>query len=89
MGLVGLSFSIVYLPYITRYAIVTPETYPTWRGEARAGVKHLMQAVHMEDDQWQLGKSKVFIKNPESVRFLSSCLSQHAYVNRLKTLENR
>ena len=27
-----------------------------------------MKAVNMESDQWQLGKSKVFIKAPESVR---------------------
>lgn len=53
--------------FLFRYAIVTPETYPHWRGETTAGIKHLMNAVNMEPDQWQLGKTKVFIKNPESV----------------------
>lgn len=32
------------------------------------GIKHLMTAVNMEPDQWQLGKTKVFVKSPESVR---------------------
>lgn len=50
-----------------RYAILTPETYPNWRGEAKQGVLHLLKKVNMDTDQYQLGKTKVFIKNPESV----------------------
>lgn len=50
-----------------RYSILTPETYPRWNGRVQDGIKHLMSAVHMESDQWQLGKSKVFVKSPESV----------------------
>ena len=52
-----------------RYCILTPETYPHWHGSVQDGIRHLMAAVNMEPDQWQLGKSKVFIKSPESVRF--------------------
>jgi len=33
----------------------------------KAGINHLMRAVNMDSDQFQLGKTKVFIKNPESV----------------------
>ena len=51
----------------SRYCILTPETYPRWNGTVIEGIKHLMQAVNMEPDQWQLGKTKVFIKSPESV----------------------
>ena len=50
-----------------RYAILTKETWPRWAGDVRRGVEHLMHAVNMEPDQWQLGKTKVFIKAPESV----------------------
>ncbi len=46
---------------------MTPETYPRWNGTVTEGIKHLMAAVNMERDQWQLGKSKVFVKSPESV----------------------
>jgi len=66
----GYAFRRPFDKFLRRYAIVTPETYPSWRGDAQSGVKHLMQAVNMEDDQWQLGKSKVFIKNPESLFLL-------------------
>ena len=57
-----------------RYAIITPETWPQWRGDVRSGIKHLMNAVNMEPDQWQLGRTKVFIKAPESV---STTLNMH------------
>lgn len=50
-----------------RYAILTKETWPRWRGEERKGVLHLLNSVHMDQDQFQLGKTKVFIKAPESV----------------------
>ena len=51
-----------------RFAILTPETFPEWRGgTVLQGIKHLIAAVNMEPDQWQFGKTKVFIKNPESV----------------------
>ena len=58
-----------YLTYF-RYNVLTPETYPQWRGDVRAGIKHLMNFVQMDTDQYQLGKTKVFIKNPESVRYI-------------------
>lgn len=48
------------------YAILTEETW-RWRGNVVDGIRHLMAAVSMEPDQWQLGQTKVFVKNPESV----------------------
>lgn len=57
------------MPYlcICRYAILTRETWPAWRGDEKKGVLHLLQSVNMDLDQYQLGKTKVFIKAPESV----------------------
>ena len=50
-----------------RYAILTKETWPQWKGDERQGVLHLLNCVNMDQDQFQLGKAKVFIKAPESV----------------------
>ena len=55
-------------PVCCRYAILTKDTWPRWKGEERQGVLHLLNSVHMDQDQFQLGKTKVFIKAPESVR---------------------
>lgn len=65
-----LSFKFKYNFSLSRYAILTPETWPQWRGDPKQGIKHLMSHVNMDNDQWQLGKTKVFVKNPESVSLL-------------------
>lgn len=54
-------------PSADSYAILTPETWPSWRGDERQGVQHLLRSVNMDPDQYQMGRSKVFVKNPESV----------------------
>lgn len=54
-------------PFPGRYAILTAETWPSWRGDERQGVQHLLRSVNMDADQYQMGRSKIFVKNPESV----------------------
>lgn len=53
---------------VLRYAILTKESWPTWRGDEKQGVLHLLRSVNMDQDQFQLGRTKIFIKAPESVR---------------------
>ncbi len=53
---------------LSRYAILTKETWPQWRGDVRQGVEHILRSVNMNQEEFQMGKSKLFIKAPESVR---------------------
>lgn len=57
-------------PTPPRYAILTAETWPCWRGPEQQGVLHLLRSVNMDNDQYQMGKTKIFVKNPESVTVL-------------------
>ncbi|XP_074539900.1 myosin IEb [Halichoeres trimaculatus] len=66
----GYAYRRVFNKFLQRYAILTKESWPTWRGEQRQGVLHLLNSVHMDQDQYQLGKTKVFIKAPESLFLL-------------------
>ncbi|GFN82452.1 hypothetical protein PoB_000895800 [Plakobranchus ocellatus] len=66
----GFAFRREFAKFLKRYAILTPETYPNWRGDPKQGVLHLLKAVNMDTDQYQLGKTKVFVKNPESLFLL-------------------
>ncbi|KAK3585324.1 hypothetical protein CHS0354_040273 [Potamilus streckersoni] len=66
----GFAFRREFAKFLRRYAILTPETWPQWRGDLRQGINHLMNHVNMDKDQFQLGKTKVFIKNPESLFLL-------------------
>ncbi|OXB60156.1 hypothetical protein ASZ78_013031, partial [Callipepla squamata] len=62
----GYAYRRVFKKFLQRYAILTKATWPSWKGDEKQGVLHLLQSVNMDPDQYQLGKSKVFIKAPES-----------------------
>ncbi|KAJ3593607.1 hypothetical protein NHX12_005941 [Muraenolepis orangiensis] len=66
----GYAYRRVFKKFLNRYAILTKESWPTWRGDEKKGVLHLLQAVHMDQDQYQLGRTKIFIKAPESLFLL-------------------
>ncbi|KAJ8249172.1 hypothetical protein GJAV_G00231950 [Gymnothorax javanicus] len=66
----GYAYRRMFRKFLNRYAILTKETWPAWRGDEKQGVLHLLRAVNMEQDQFQLGRSKVFIKAPESLFLL-------------------
>ncbi|MEQ2269685.1 Unconventional myosin-Ie [Xenotaenia resolanae] len=66
----GYAYRRVFNKFLHRYAILTRETWPGWRGDQRQGVLHLLHSVNMDQDQFQLGKAKVFIKAPESLFLL-------------------
>uniref|UniRef100_A0A667YWC9 Osteoclast-stimulating factor 1 n=1 Tax=Myripristis murdjan TaxID=586833 RepID=A0A667YWC9_9TELE len=61
----GYAYRRVFSKFLQRYAILTKETWPRWRGEERQGVLHLLNSVHMDQDQFQLGRTKVFVKAPD------------------------
>ncbi|XP_044282110.1 unconventional myosin-If [Varanus komodoensis] len=66
----GFAYRRLFHKFLQRYAILTPETWPHWRGDERQGVQHLLRSVNMDVDQYQMGRTKVFVKNPESLFLL-------------------
>ncbi|XP_039275959.1 unconventional myosin-Ie [Nilaparvata lugens] len=56
--------------FIGRYAILTRETWPHWRGDEKDGVRHILKSVNLDHNNYQLGITKVFIKAPESLFLL-------------------
>ncbi|XP_041642420.1 unconventional myosin-Ie isoform X2 [Cheilinus undulatus] len=66
----GYAYRRVFRKFLNRYAILTKESWPTWRGDEKQGVVHLLRSVNMDQDQFQLGRSKIFIKAPESLFLL-------------------
>ncbi|KAH9270279.1 hypothetical protein BASA83_007618 [Batrachochytrium salamandrivorans] len=66
----GFCYRNTFAKFLKRFAILTSETFPTWRGSFQDGVSLVMNSVCMEPSEWQLGTSKVFIKSPESLFLL-------------------
>ncbi|XP_068108581.1 unconventional myosin-Ie-like [Hyperolius riggenbachi] len=82
----GYAYRRVFRKFLNRYAILTRETWPEWRGDEKKGVLHLLQSVNMDPDQYQLGKSKVFIKAPESL-FLLEEMRERKYDNYARVIQ--
>ncbi|XP_067824335.1 unconventional myosin-If [Heptranchias perlo] len=66
----GFAYRRPFPKFIQRYAILTQETWPRWHGDERQGVQHLLRSVNIDADQFQMGKTKIFVKNPESLFLL-------------------
>ncbi|XP_020789005.1 unconventional myosin-If [Boleophthalmus pectinirostris] len=66
----GFAYRRLFNKFLMRYAILTAETWPYWRGPEQQGVLHLLRSVNMDTDQYQMGRTKVFVKNPESLFLL-------------------
>jgi myosin I len=68
----GFAYRREFSKFIQRYGILTKETTNRngrnlTEGEA---IKKIMNSVNMDPDQWQMGRTKVFIKAPESLFLL-------------------
>ncbi|KAI8809341.1 myosin IF [Cladochytrium replicatum] len=66
----GFCYRNTFEKFLRRFAILTKETFPTWHGRSQDGIKVIMNSVNMDSKEWQLGKTKVFIKSPESLFLL-------------------
>uniref|UniRef100_A0A7N8YNM2 Osteoclast-stimulating factor 1 n=1 Tax=Mastacembelus armatus TaxID=205130 RepID=A0A7N8YNM2_9TELE len=66
----GYAYRRFFRKFLNRYAILTKESWPTWQGDEKQGVLHLLRSVNMDQDQFQLGRTKIFIKAPESLFLL-------------------
>ncbi|XP_056428430.1 unconventional myosin-Ie isoform X2 [Hyla sarda] len=82
----GFAYRRVFKKFLQRYAILTKETWPSWRGDEKQGVLHLLHSVNMDSDQFQLGKTKVFIKAPESL-FLLEEMRERKYDGYARTIQ--
>ncbi|KAK8758165.1 hypothetical protein V5799_004202, partial [Amblyomma americanum] len=80
----GFAYRRVFDKFLHRYAVLTKETFPRWNGNTKDGILHILKSVGIEKDQYQLGKTKVFIKAPESLFLLEEVrerrYDQHARV---------
>ncbi|KAI7806420.1 myosin IEb [Triplophysa rosa] len=82
----GYAFRRIFRKFLQRYAILTRETWPQWHGDEKQGVLHLLRSVNMDSDQYQLGKTKIFIKAPESL-FLLEEMRERKYNGHARVIQ--
>ncbi|TPX34504.1 hypothetical protein SmJEL517_g02861 [Synchytrium microbalum] len=71
----GFAYRVTFDRFMRRFGILTDETFPQWHGPVHEGIAHIM-----------LGKSKIFIKSPESL-FLLEEVRERKYHHYAKIIQ--
>jgi len=66
----GFAYRRPFEKFLHRYALLTKETWPQWPGDPKKGCIHILKSSQVAQDEYQMGKSKVFVKAPESLFLL-------------------
>lgn len=69
----GFAYRRPFQKFLHRYAILSNDTWPSWHGDPVQGIHIIMNTINMDPTQYQIGKSKVFVKDPESLYMLEEC----------------
>lgn len=65
----GYAYRQVYAQFLYRYKMLCAKTWPSWRGgSAREGVRELFLGLDIDPDEYAFGITKIFIRNPQTVR---------------------
>lgn len=70
----GFAYRAEYHRFLERFSILSPATYPDWRGSDKDGCKQILKTIAQENrlpvlsskGEVQLGKSKIFVRQPET-----------------------
>uniref|UniRef100_A0AC34EZQ8 Uncharacterized protein n=1 Tax=Panagrolaimus sp. ES5 TaxID=591445 RepID=A0AC34EZQ8_9BILA len=84
----GYAYRRAFDKFLWRYAILSTETWPlrNYHGDAKKGCEIICRSAGISRDQFQLGKTKIFIKNPESL-FLLEEARERKYDSYARTLQ--
>lgn len=71
----------VFEKFAERFYLLCPTTGYAgdyiWKGDAQSGCVEILRYNKIAADQWQLGTSKIFIKNPETVSSSATMCKQY------------
>ena len=70
----GFAYRNTFEKMVERFYLLSPNTsYAgeyTWQGDAKSGCERILIDTGIARDEWQMGVTKAFIKNPETVRLI-------------------
>lgn len=84
----GFAYRNTFEKMVERFYLLSPATsYAgeyTWQGDARSGCERILTDTGIAKEEWQMGVTKAFIKNPETVRWaflrqFDGCLTMTLY----------
>lgn len=78
----GFAYRAPYERFVNRYKKLSPDTWGLWgewSGDPKQGCELILSKSALDGKQWQLGRTKIFIRHPESLFFLEECLERFDY----------
>ncbi|KAJ5069604.1 unconventional myosin-ie [Anaeramoeba ignava] len=74
----GFAFRQEFDRFVHHYGVLCDKTWPYFKGPPEEGCKILLNYIQLDQKEWQLGKTKVFIRHPESL-FLIEEMRERKY----------
>eukprot|EP01102_Stenamoeba_stenopodia_P011541 TRINITY_DN3559_c0_g1_i1.p1 TRINITY_DN3559_c0_g1~~TRINITY_DN3559_c0_g1_i1.p1 ORF type:complete len:962 (+),score=289.09 TRINITY_DN3559_c0_g1_i1:505-3390(+) len=56
-----------YDRFLRRYKMICKSTWPHWRGDDRSGTQAIVEEIGIPNEEYCMGKTKIFIKNPTTL----------------------
>ncbi|XP_050729402.1 unconventional myosin-Ie-like isoform X2 [Eriocheir sinensis] len=69
----GFAYRRPFEKFLQRYALLSKQTWPSWHGNPIQAIDIIMREISMDPSQYQAGRTKVFIKDPESLYMIEEC----------------
>jgi len=79
----GFAYRAEFERFLMRYKKLSSKTWGVWgewAGSPMDGCRTLLTDLQLDTSQWQLGKSKVFVRYPETLFHLEECLERRVSV---------
>lgn len=75
----GFAFRRPYEMFLQRYKSLCPATWPSYRGNPRDGVQLLVNHLNYQNDDYRMGKTKVFIRLPKTLFETEDAFQAHKH----------
>uniref|UniRef100_A0A8B9MQI1 Unconventional myosin-Ia n=1 Tax=Accipiter nisus TaxID=211598 RepID=A0A8B9MQI1_9AVES len=63
----GYAFRQLYSPFLERYKMLSPRTWPRWAGSDREGAEVLLAELAFPPEELAFGHTKIFIRSPRTL----------------------
>ncbi|XP_057322308.1 unconventional myosin IC isoform X2 [Microplitis mediator] len=63
----GFAYRRPYDQFLQRYKSLCPSTWPSYQGTAKEGVQILVSHLNYDDNEYQMGNTKLFIRFPKTL----------------------
>lgn len=63
----GYCYRLPYMQFLSRYKMISCNTWPKWRGSPVEGVSVLLRSLPIPAAEFTFGRTKIFVRSPRTV----------------------